>query len=144
MTNKIKNYLNKINTPFTRYLIVGGINTVFGTSVMFIFYNFFNFGYWPSSAANYIFGSILSYFLNKYFTFKSKAKSKAQILRFIVNISICYFIGYGLAQPIAERLLASTQASQGVKDNISMIIGMGLYVVLNYFGQRFFVFKDKD
>ena len=51
-------------------MLVGVANTLFGTAVMFLFYNLFHFDYWVSSAANYVFGSILSYILNRFFTFK--------------------------------------------------------------------------
>lgn len=144
MITKIKDLINNIDPSFFRYIIVGIINTIFGTSIMFIFYNVLGFGYWPSSAANYFFGSILSFFLNKYFTFQSKTTSLSQVVRFIINIVICYFIGYGIAQPLTKWILSGTGASQAIQDNISMAIGMVLYVILNYFGQRLFVFnKDK-
>lgn len=63
-----------------------------------------------------------------------------QVLKFVVNISICYLIAYGGAKPLVRYLLSSS--NEKVQDNISMLIGMGLFVVLNYFGQRFIVFKD--
>ena len=46
-----------------KFLIVGVINTLVGTSVMFLFYNVFHAGYWVASALNYIVGSIVSFFL---------------------------------------------------------------------------------
>lgn len=73
---------------FWKFILVGIANTVFGTTIMFLFYNFFHLGYWVSSASNYIFGSILSYFLNKYFTFNKKEKSVHTVLRFIINICL--------------------------------------------------------
>lgn len=123
-----------------KFLMVGVINTLVGTGVMFLLYNVFSASYWVSSAANYIVGSVVSYFLNKYFTFQNKEKSMVQVLKFVVNISICYLIAYGGAKPLVRYLLSSS--NEKVQDNISMLIGMGLFVVLNYFGQRFIVFKD--
>ena len=134
MTNKI------IDMATIKFLMVGVINTRVGTGVMFLLYNVFSASYWVSSAANYIVGSVVSYFLNKYFTFQNKEKSMVQVLKFVVNISICYLIAYGGAKPLVRYLLSSS--NEKVQDNISMLIGMGLFVVLNYFGQRFIVFKD--
>ena len=134
MTNKI------IDMATIKFLMVGVINTLVGTGVMFLLYNVFSASYWVSSAANYIVGSVVSYFLNKYFTFQNKEKSMVQVLKFVVNISICYLIAYGGAKPLVRYLLSSS--NEKVQDNISMLIGMGLFVVLNYFGQRFIVFKD--
>ena len=53
-----------------RFGIVGVLNTLIGTGVMFFAYNALHLGYWISSALNYIVGSIFSYFANKYFTFR--------------------------------------------------------------------------
>ena len=48
----------------SRFIIVGVMNTIIGTAAMLICYNFFHMGYWPSSAMDYIIGSIFSYFAN--------------------------------------------------------------------------------
>ncbi len=125
---------------FWKFIIVGVINTLFGTAVMFVFYNVFHFSYWISSASNYILGSILSYFLNKYFTFQSRDKSVRGIVKFVINISICYFVAYGIAKPLILQVLSDY--SSKAQDNIAMLVGMCLFVALNYLGQRFFVFKQ--
>ena len=57
---------------FWKFILVGVTNTLFGTGIMFVFYNVFHFSYWISSASNYFFGSILSYILNRLFTFQNK------------------------------------------------------------------------
>ena len=85
--------------------------------------------------------SILSFFLNKYFTFESKEKSAAEVLRFAVNIAVCYLLAYGIAKPLC--LSALSGASAAVRDNVSMFVGMCLFTGLNYLGQRFFAFKQK-
>ena len=122
-----------------RFIIVGIINTLVGAGVMFFMYNIAGAGYWVSSALNYIVGSIVSYFLNKYFTFRQKRKSLRIVLSFIANICICYLLAYGVARPVVEMMLSSRPAS--VTDNVSMLLGMAVFVGLNYLGQRFIVFK---
>lgn len=122
-----------------KFLIVGVINTLVGTSVMFLFYNVFHAGYWVASALNYIVGSIVSFSLNKYFTFKSEEKSLGEVLRFIINITVCYILAYGIAKPCVHSLLGGYSLT--VRDNAAMLAGMCLFVVLNYIGQRFLVFK---
>ena len=109
---------------------------------MFGFYNLLHAGYWVSSAANYIVGSIVSYVLNKYFTFQNKEKSVKQMLFFVVNISVCYLLAYGLAKPVTLHLLSFS--TQQIQENVAMLVGMCLFVALNYFGQRFIVFKSKQ
>lgn len=125
-----------------RFLLVGCINTLFGTSIMFLAYNVLGLSYWLSSASNYFFGSILSYFLNKYFTFQKKDKSIGDILPFALNITIYYYITYGLSKPLVANLFSSLSVS--MKDNGAMLVGMCLFVGLNYLGQRYFVFQKKE
>ena len=135
--------LQKIfDKTFWKFIMVGIVNTLFGTAVMFSFYNLLHFSYWVSSAANYIFGSILSYFLNKHFTFQNKSRSWKTVLKFVVNISVCYLVAYGVAKPAVSCLLAD--ASTSIQENGAMLVGMGLFVILNYFGQRFFAFKKGE
>ena len=121
-----------------RYLIVGGINTLVGTGLMFGLYNLANFSYWPSSGLSYFLASILSFFLNKHFTFKSQGETRKEVLFFALNIAVCYFIAYGLAQPLVKNFI---QANPRLQDNIALAVGMVLYTILKYLGQNFLVFK---
>lgn len=125
---------------FWKFILVGMINTVFGTTVMFVSYNFLHFNYWISSALNYILGSILSYFLNKHFTFQNKERSWRVVVRFVINISVCYLIAYGVAKPVVANVLVNVPVK--VRENGAMLVGMCLFVGLNYLGQRFFAFKN--
>ena len=118
-----------------RFILVGIVNTLFGTAIMFVFYNVFHLSYWLSSASNYFFGSILSYFLNKYYTFQYHKRSWKVIMKFTVNILVCYFVAYGVAKPLTLYILSSQP--KVIQENVAMAVGMCLFVVLNYAGQRF-------
>ncbi len=130
-----------LDSTVWKFALVGIINTLFGTGIMFAFYNLFHLSYWISSASNYVFGSILSYFLNKHFTFRDRGNSLKSGLRFVTNIIACYFIAYGAARPLVSWLLSGFDPT--IQDNIAMLVGMCIFVVLNYLGQRFFVFREK-
>lgn len=139
----MKKLLSKfLDKTFLRFIIVGVINTLFGTAIMFVFYNVFGLSYWLSSASNYFFGSILSYFLNKYFTFQYKKRDWKVVGRFVLNISACYLIAYGVAKPLVSALLSGASAT--IQENVAMLCGMCLFVALNYLGQRFFAFKSEE
>lgn len=136
---------------FWKFILVGIFNTLIGNGLMFVLYNFtplkdtdlgFIDGYWISSALGYIIGSVVSYFLNKHFTFKNNEKGIKPALKFAINIAVCYLLAYGLAQPLVEWILSSQ--SETIKTNIAMLTGMCLFVAFNYIGQRFFAFKEKD
>lgn len=137
----MKEFIRKFfDIKFWKFLGVGVINTLVGSAVMFLLYNVAHCGYWISSAANYVVGSAVSYVLNKKFTFANKQSSLKTVVRFAVSIGACYLIAYGAAKPLAMRLLAS--APVNIQENAGMVIGMGLYVLLNYAAQRFFAFKE--
>lgn len=137
LKNNIKLFTDKY---FMKFVMVGVVNTIVGTTIMFSFYNFLHLNYWISSASNYFFGSIISYFFNKHFTFKYKEKRWYSLLRFIINIITCYLLAYGIAKPIMKWILSDF--SINIQENISMLLGMCLFVVFNYLGQRFFTFKQ--
>ena len=122
-----------------KFVLVGLFNTLVGCGTMFLLYNLAHCSYWFSSAANYVVGSIVSFFLNKYFTFQNHEHSWKQVGKFAVNVAVCYFIAYGAAKPAVMWLLSGQPVK--VQENVAMFVGMGLYTVLNYFGQRFFAFK---
>lgn len=139
----MKKLIKKVtcNSAF-RFCIVGFINTILGTTIMFCAYNIFALNYWVSSALNYIFASIFSYIMNKNFTFKYTLNNCITVLKFIINIIICYIFSYLLAQMIIKQMfmLSNFSSSFRLSDNISMVLGSGIFIVFNYLGQRFFVF----
>lgn len=126
----------------SRFIVVGIMNTLIGMAAMFIAYNVFHLGYWLSSAMDYVIGSIFSYFANKHFTFKSEKKSASEVIRFAINILVCYGLAYGIAQPAMRLLLGDARLSVSIFEQISMLFGMCIFIVFNYFGQKYFVFKN--
>ena len=126
---------------FVTFLVVGVVNTLFGTIIMFVLYNAFGCSYWVSSFCDYFFGSILSYFLNKHFTFHYRGTDWRSIVKFALNIIVCYLIAYSLALPLTRAALESMHWSKTVVENVAMIVGTGLFMVINYLGQKFFAFK---
>lgn len=131
-----------LDEKLLKFILVGIINTAVGTAIMFGLYNLAGCSYWVSSAANYILTSILSFFLNKFFTFRNRQRSPAQILRFAGNILLCYLIAYGAAKPAV--LWALSGAGRRLQENVAMLVGMCLFTGLNYLGQRLFVFSERS
>lgn len=146
-----------------KFLFVGVLNTIVGYLLTVLFMNIMNLGYWPSTALSYILASIMSYFLNKYFTFKNTEKGIKPILRFSLNIAVCYVLAYGIAQPLVGFIMKLEFVAAWVAsfintpfmlslfggdvtkfcDNVAVLAGMGLFMCFNYLGQRFFAFKQK-
>lgn len=131
-----------VDAKLLRFLLVGVINTLVGSAIMFGLYNLAGAGYWVSSAANYVLTSILSFFLNKYFTFRNRENSWRQVLRFVVNIAACYGLAYGLAEPLVRWILSGV--GKEWRENVAMLTGMCLFTAFNYVGQRLFAFAEKN
>ena len=135
---------------FWKFIMVGILNTIVGMGLQFLFFNLCGWGEWISSIVGYILGSILSYFLNKYFTFKNTEKGWKPVAKFALNIAICYGLAYGIAIPVTKWIcVANSIAMFGLEVNVfadygSMIVGSCLFVAFNYIGQRFFAFKEKN
>lgn len=121
-----------------KFLLVGAANTLLSMVLMFLLEGL---GYWPSTAIAYVAGAVLSFFLNRSFTFKSRAAFWPSVIKFAVNVAVCYLIAYSIAQPAVTWVLSSTAISAVWQERIAKVCGMGLYTVLNYFGQRFFAFR---
>ena len=107
-------------------------------------YNLFGFDYWTSTALDYVLASILSYYLNKLFTFKYHKNDIGSIIKFALNIIVCYIIAFSIARPLTRLLLISFDfnLSKTIIENVAMLVGTGLFMIINYIGQRFFAFKQ--
>lgn len=129
------------DVKLVKFLLVGVLNTVFSAVVMFLLYNLAGFGYWGSSAVSYVLGSVLSFVLNRRFTFKSHEVVWKTALKFTVNVAVCYLLAYSLAKPLVFWALSALALPQEVVEQLSMLAGMVLFTLFNYVGQRFFAFK---
>ena len=132
------------NNPFQplqvlSFLFIGVLNTVLGAFVMFSLYNFLHCSYWVSSICNYVAGGIFSFFMNKHFTFKDEEKSFLQFVLFSFVVGFCYFVSYFCAKNLVLYIFREFDSVRS--DNTAMFIGMCLYTVLNFFGQKFIVFR---
>ncbi len=149
-----------IDKKLLKFGLVGVLNTVVGYLINFVALNVFNLGYWVSVLLNYIPTSILSFVLNKYFTFKSKGNIKKEAVKFAVNIIVCMTLAYGIAQPATTYLMGLANdglfeviekltfgflsGREQIINNVATLVGMVLFVVFNYTGQRFFAFKNEE
>ncbi len=122
--------------------IVGVVNTLMGWLIMFLLYNLVHLNYWFSSAISYLIGGIYSYHANSRVTFKVEERDRLLPWRFAVNVIICYLTAYSVAQPLVKYILSAQP--KVIVDNIAMVVGTGLYIIMNFFGQKFFVFRKKN
>ena len=70
----------------------GGVgNTLLSMALMFLLEGL---GYWPSTAIAYVAGAVMSFFLNRHFTFHSEETLGRSAVKFAVNVAVCYVVGY--------------------------------------------------
>ena len=132
----MKNKLLDASIP--KFLLVGVGNTLLSAVLMILLEGL---GYWSSTAIAYVAGAVMSFFLNRRFTFQSRETMGRSAVKFALNVAVCYVLAYSIAQPLGSMILGA----MGVKDvwleRLTKLGGMGLYTILNYFGQRFFAFQ---
>ncbi|MDE6886788.1 MAG: GtrA family protein [Helicobacteraceae bacterium] len=122
-----------LNNSAIRYLLVGILNTIFGYGIIF---SLMYFGLIPEIAnfIGYTLGILLSYILNKYFTFKSKNSHKKDFFRFLVSMGIAYLINLAVLF-YCYRIL-------GIDKYISTIISACFYTASGYILSKIFAFRE--
>ena len=121
-----------------KFLLVGVGNTLLSMVLMFALEGL---GYWPSTAIAYVAGAVMSFFLNRHFTFHSEETALRSAVKFALNVAVCYLLAYGVAQPVMELIPRPEFLPLIWWERLTKLVGMGFYTVLNYFGQRFFAFR---
>lgn len=133
-----ENYFKGTNT-LLRFMYIGLINTCIGLSLIFLLLNVVGWPYWMSTSIGNGIGAIVSYFLNKNFTFKSKVNDKKGITLFVLVIVGSYIISYRLGYSLITNSLF---INLGIyTEEFSVLIAAMIYTVLNYLGQRYVTFR---
>lgn len=134
-----------MSRTFIKFLLVGVVNTLVGLGLMLLLLNAIGFTYWWSTFIGNTVGAIVSYSLNRSYTFRSDVVWWRGLLPFAIVILACYVIAYGLGMTIVEWILPLIvpQVSHTWIDNLAVVAGMGMYTILNFIGQRWFVFGDR-
>ncbi|MFF3022571.1 GtrA family protein [Gottfriedia sp. NPDC057948] len=134
-----------MNKTFIRFIAVGIANTIVGLSFIYLLLHLFGLSYWISTFIGNSIGACVSYILNRNFTFKSQGSVKKSIPLFIIVILTCYFIAFNLGAKIIDYILNLQDfISLNYKNDFAVLISSGLYTILNYFGQKLLVFKNKN
>ena len=121
-----------LSSKIVRFVLVGGCST----GIDFVIYVLLSMQIPITISISMISASVFSYFVNKQYTFANKEKTTLAYLikfyltfgaNFMVNLGTNYFV----YSKTGLKLLAFVMAT---------ICGM----TVNYIGQRFFVFNDKE
>lgn len=116
-----------------RYGAVGVINTGLGYVVIFACMYLVGLGPVASNVAGYAVGLVVSYSLNRRFTFRSTGARRAEMVRFLVIFLLAYFANLGV-------LVALTRTF-GVHDGLAQVLAGGVYFGLSYLLNKYYVFR---
>ena len=137
----MKKILALIDEKLLKFILVGLLNTAADAGLSFLLINLTDLNMWWATALPTALASVMSYFLNKHFTFKNTEKGLWPVVRFAVNITACYLLAYGIAIPLMEWALSGVESTTAKL--IAKTLGACLFVGFNYLGQRLFAFREK-
>ena len=115
---------------FVKYNLVGIVNTVIGFSIIFSLM-FLGVSAVLSNSIGYAIGSIVSYSLNKKYTFNSNENSKIQALKFFAVLGVSYLINF----IVLKWLLGF------MNPYLAQLISAVVYTLSSFLLAKFLVFK---
>ena len=129
MKQYVKKYIDKSTLV---YGIVGVINTIVGYGIMF---GLTFMGVVPeiANALGYGIAFIVSYLLNKKFTFQSKHTHKRDFTRFVIASTLAYMANLSVLV-VCYRILSWNEY-------IALIVASIVYVIIGYLLHKFWTFR---
>lgn len=126
--------MQKIKKEIFRFIVVGSGAVLTDTLVYFLLINFLPFSI--SKTISFLSGTLVAYIFNKYWTFEVKKKSYSEMMRFLALY--------------LSTLVANVAMNKGVLlitnelAILAFLVATGTSTILNFLGQKFWVFRDKS
>ena len=137
------------------YMLLGIFNYLFCSYIMLLVYNKIDAPQGTAFLTYYVLSTIISLVLNRYVTFRHRHPDGFWFIRFVLVVLGCYLVAQvGIKATLdAVFLLPRVQAwlvrmihthqIRKLENNITLLVSSFSYCILNYFGQRYYVFRDK-
>lgn len=119
---------------FSKFIIVGLLNTFVGYFVIFSAMYLIKFSPELSNALGYAFGLGFSYFLHRNFTFKSTLAINKEFLRFLTVFCVSYAANF--------IVLLVLIYSYKVNFALSQILAGGAYISTSFLMNKHYVFRQ--
>ncbi len=116
-----------------KFLVVGGANTIFGLVVIYFLKWQFDLDDIIANTIGYALGILLSFILNKRWSFQHKGATLSALIRFLLVTAIAY------ASNLAVVLASINML--GVNGYLAQALGIPPYTVVSYLGSRFYAFR---
>ena len=122
--------MNQIKTELKKFFYAG--LAAVGTDFLF-YYLLLNFlSYEVSKGISFVIGSVVAFLLNKYWTFKKPEKSYIEMIQF----GVLYSTTLGLNVMTNKIVLDNTNMVL-----VSFLVATGISTILNFVGQKWWVFN---
>lgn len=118
---------------FFRFFLTGGIATIVQYLVLGIGTSFYGLSASFSTGIGYLLGSIVSYFMNYFFTFNSSISHLKATYKFYLMVCVGWLLSVALIYLLVDSL--------NFNKWISQIFTTGIVFVFNYIISKSFVFK---
>lgn len=115
--------------------LVGGGSAVLVDSVTYYVMTQLGVEIWLAKTISYILGAAVGFVINKLWTFESKKFSKAEIIKYILLYACSAFMN-SLINSLVLAIFGNAV--------FAFLCATGFSTVMNYLGQKFFVFTKKS
>lgn len=135
MINLPPSILKETSRQFIAFSGVGVIGTAVHYSVLMAFVELLTIDPVIGSIAGYVVGAVVNYTLNYHFTFKSDACHRTAGPKFFFIVLIGFCINTSVMFVLVNSLVLNYILSQ--------VISTGLVLFWNFFGSKYWVFKER-
>ncbi len=118
-----------------RYLLVGVLNTALGFGVIFACMYLAGMSPLASNVVGYAVGIVVSYLLNKSYTFKSDARSRYELLRFLIVFAVAYAANAATLLFCIDVLAMHAALAQ--------VVSSGVYIATSFLLNKYYVFRPE-
>jgi glycosyltransferase involved in cell wall biosynthesis len=118
-----------------RFILVGLINTFVGLGCIYAAMYFLDFDIKFANAFGYLIGLIVSFTLNKKWTFKNQDHVISSLIRYLIVIGIAYVVNLQTVIFSVDYLHIDPYLAQS--------FGIFPYALISYLGFKFFAFPDR-
>lgn len=118
-----------------RYLLVGVVNTLVGLGIIYLAMYFLHMGIAASNAFGYAVGIVVSFILNKSWTFNSDDHAVYSFLRYLLVLAVAYVVNL-------ETVLFANY-NFNLNPYLSQALGIFPYTAIGFLGSRYFAFRKR-
>lgn len=119
-----------------RYVAVGAANTIVGYAIIWGAMYGLSMAPIPANLFGYSVGFVVSFILNRRFTFRSRVRTVSAAPRFAAVTVVAYLSNLGT--------VAALLSIPRFDAYLAQICGLAPYMIVGYLGSRYFVFNDSN